>query len=350
MRVLVTGGAGFIGSHYVRTLLTGGYPGFDQARVTVLDKLTYAGNMANLEPVAGSRRFSFVRGDICDAKLLESVLPGHDAVLNFAAETHVDRSISGAAEFVATNVAGVQALLQACLDANVPRVVQISTDEVYGSVANGSWQEDSPLEPNSPYAAAKAGGDLVARAYARTYGLNVSITRCCNNYGPYQFPEKVIPLFVTNLLDGQRVPLYGDGGNVRGWVHVDDHCRGIQLVLERGSAGGIYHIDGDAELTNRELTAALLDLCGAGWDVVSPVADRKGHDRRYSLDDSALRAMGYAPRIPLSEGLKSTVRWYEENRAWWEPLKRATAEPAKRATTEPTARGPVAADSGTERT
>jgi dTDP-glucose 4,6-dehydratase len=346
MRVLVTGGAGFIGSHYVRTLLTGGYPGYDQARVTVLDKLTYAGNMANLEPVAGSARFTFVRGDICDAKLLESVVPGHDAVLNFAAETHVDRSIAGAAEFITTNVAGVQTLLQACLDANVPRVVQVSTDEVYGSLASGSWREDSMLEPNSPYAAAKAGGDLIARAYARTYGLNVSITRCCNNYGPFQFPEKVIPLFVTNLLDGQRVPLYGDGGNIRGWVHVDDHCRGIQLVLERGSAAGIYHIDGDAELTNRELTAALLDLCGAGWDMVSQVADRKGHDRRYSLDDSALRAMGYAPRIPLSEGLKSTVRWYEENRAWWEPLRR----PLKQAATEPAAQAPLACDAGTERT
>ena len=220
-------------------------------------------------------------------------------MLNFAAETHVDRSIAGAAEFVTTNVNGVQTLLQACLEANVPRVIQVSTDEVYGSIASGSWAEDAPLEPNSPYAAAKAGGDLIARAYAKTYGLNVSITRCCNNYGPYQFPEKVIPLFVTNLLDGQRVPLYGDGGNVRSWVHVDDHCRGIQLVLERGAAGGVYHIDGDAELSNRALTETILGLCGAGWDMVSPVADRKGHDRRYSLDDSLLRTMGYVPAHPV---------------------------------------------------
>jgi dTDP-glucose 4,6-dehydratase len=323
MRILVTGGAGFIGSHYVRTLLTGGYPGLRDASVTVLDKLTYAGNLANLEPVYESPQFEFVKGDICDASLLRSVLPGHDAVINFAAETHVDRSIAGAAEFAATNVAGVQILLEACREAKVARVVQVSTDEVYGSVASGSWTEDTPLAPNSPYSAAKAGGDLMARAYARTHGLNVSITRCCNNYGPYQYPEKVVPLFVTNLMDGKPVPLYGDGLNIRGWIHVDDHCRGIQLVLERGERGGIYHINGDVELTNRELTAAILEACGADWDVVAMVEDRKGHDRRYSLDDSVLRAVGYAPRIPFAAGLRSTVRWYLENRDWWEQLKRA---------------------------
>jgi dTDP-glucose 4,6-dehydratase len=321
MRILVTGGAGFVGSHYVRTLLAGGYPGFEDAQVTVLDKLTYAGNLANLDPVAGRPRFSFVRGDICDAGLLDSLLPGHDAVVNFAAETHVDRSITGAASFVAANVVGVQVLLQACLDSGVSRVVQVSTDEVYGSVASGSWAEDARLEPNSPYSAAKAGGDLMARAYARTHGLDLSITRCCNNYGPYQFPEKIIPLFVTNLLDGLKVPLYGDGRNVRGWIHVDDHCRGIQLVLERGEPGRIYHINGNAELSNRELTEALLECCGAGWDMVTYVEDRKGHDRRYSLDDSLLRAMGYCPRIPFGEGVRDTVRWYQKNRQWWEPLK-----------------------------
>jgi len=321
MKILVTGGAGFIGSHYVRTLLDGGYPGFGHARVTVLDKLTYAGNLANLERVAGSPRLTVVQGDICDAGLLASVVPGHQAVLNFAAETHVDRSITGASPFVTANVMGVQTLLQACVDAGVRRVVQVSTDEVYGSVPAGSWAEDAALEPNSPYAAAKAGGDLMARAYAQTHGLNVSITRCCNNYGPYQFPEKVIPLFITNLLDGLKVPLYGDGGNVRGWIHVDDHCRGIQLVLQRGAPGGVYHINGDVELTNLELTQALLDCCGAGWDMVMPVAGRKGHDQRYSLDDRALRGMGYAPRIPFAEGLRDTVRWYREHRSWWEPLK-----------------------------
>ena len=325
MRILVTGGAGFIGSHYVRTMLTGGYPGFEQADVTVLDKLTYAGNLANLDPVAEHPRLRFVRGDICDQALLDSVVPGHDAVLNFAAETHVDRSIAGAADFVAANVAGVQVLLQACLDAHVPRVVQVSTDEVYGSIATGSWAEDAPLEPNSPYSAAKAGGDLMARAYARTHGLNVSITRCCNNYGPYQFPEKVIPLFVTNLLDGLKVPLYGDGGNVRDWIHVADHCRGIQLVLERGAPAGIYHINGDAELTNLELTQAILNGCQAGWDMVRTVPDRKGHDRRYSLDDAKLRALGYAPQIAFSDGLAGTVRWYAEHRDWWQPLKQRAA-------------------------
>ena len=255
-------------------------------------------------------------------------------MLNFAAETHVDRSIDGASDFVAANVVGVQVLLQACLDAGVGRVVQVSTDEVYGSIAEGSWTEDAPLAPNSPYSAAKAGGDLMARAYARTHGLNVSITRCCNNYGPYQFPEKIIPLFVTNLLDGLKVPLYGDGGNVRDWIHVDDHCRGIQLVLEQGAAAGVYHINGDAELTNLELTRAILEHCGAGWDMVTPVQDRKGHDRRYSLDDGVLRALGYAPRIPFADGLTETVRWYADHRAWWEPLKR---EPLRSA---PAAAGP----------
>jgi dTDP-glucose 4,6-dehydratase len=329
MRILITGGAGFIGSHYVRTLLEGGYPRFGDAQVTVFDKLTYAGNLANLEPVADSPRYSFVQGDICDAGLLASVVPGHDVVVNFAAESHVDRSIAGASDFVTANVAGVQVLLQACLDASIPRVVQVSTDEVYGSVASGSWTEDARLDPSSPYSAAKAGGDLIAGAYARTHGLDVSITRCCNNYGPYQFPEKVIPLFATNLLDGLKVPLYGDGQNVRGWVHVDDHCRGIQLVLEQGQPGRVYHINGDAELSNVELTRALLECCGAGWDMVAQVEDRKGHDRRYSLDDSVLRGMGYAPQIPFSEGLKATVRWYEDNRGWWEPLKQRQPGPVR---------------------
>jgi dTDP-glucose 4,6-dehydratase len=323
MRILVTGGAGFIGSHYVRTLLADGYPGFAGASVTVLDKLTYAGNPANLAAVAANPRYAFVRGDICDPALLAELVPGHDLVVNFAAETHVDRSIVGAADFITTNVAGAQTLMQACLDAGTPRVVQVSTDEVYGSVAAGSWREDAPLAPNSPYAAAKAGGDLIALAYARTHGLPVSITRCCNNYGPYQYPEKVIPLFITNLLDGRQLPLYGDGGNVRGWIHVGDHCHGIQLVAERGEPGRVYHINGDAELTNIDLTKALLECCGAGWDMVTAVADRKGHDRRYSLDDSLLRGMGYVPRVPFSDGLEQTVRWYAGHRDWWEPLRQA---------------------------
>ena len=327
MKVLVTGGAGFIGSQYVRMLLRGEFPSADGARVTVLDKLTYAGNLANLEPVLGSRDVTFVKGDIGDAELMASVVPGHDVVLNFAAESHVDRSITGARAFVETNVLGLQILLDACLAAGVARVVQVSTDEVYGSVSEGSWTEDAPLEPNSPYAAAKAGGDLITRAYAHTHSLNVSVTRCCNNYGPYQFPEKVIPLFITNLLDGLKVPLYGDGKNVRSWVHAEDHCRGIQLVLDRGEPGRVYHIGGDAELSNLELTQAILDCCGAGWDMVCYVEDRKGHDRRYSLDDSLLRGLGYAPKIGFADGLAATMRWYSGNRDWWEPLKRGGQRP-----------------------
>ncbi len=324
-RILVTGGAGFVGSHYVRTMLAGGYPGFADAEVTVVDKLTYAGNLANLKEVAGHPRLRFIPGDICHAELLAAVVPGHDAVLNFAVETHVDRSIKDAARFVATNVVGVQTLSRACLDAGVGRLIQVSTDEVYGSIASGSCTEDTPLDPSSPYSASKAAGDLMALAYARTHGLNVTITRCGNNYGPYQFPEKFIPLFVTNLLQGQRVPLYGDGRHRRSWLHVDDHCRGIQLVLDRGTPGRIYHIGGDTELSNLELTQAILDCCGAGWEMVAPVPDRKGHDRRYSLDDSALRALGYAPRTGFAAGLAATVRWYAGHRDWWEPLKAADA-------------------------
>ncbi|MDX6202694.1 MAG: dTDP-glucose 4,6-dehydratase [Frankiales bacterium] len=325
MRVLVTGGAGFIGSHYVRTLLSGGYQGVPVDRVTVYDKLTYAGNLANLEPVATDPRYGFVHGDIVDPAALEAALPGHDVVVNFAAETHVDRSITGAADFVVTNVLGTQTLLEACLRNSVGRVLHVSTDEVYGSIAEGSWTEESPLLPNSPYSAAKAGADLIARSYARTYGLNVTITRCSNNYGPYQFPEKVVPLFVSNLLDGGTVPLYGDGLNVRDWLHVDDHCRGIQLALDKGGAGEVYNIGGGLELTNRQLTERLLEAVGADWSRVTPVEDRKGHDRRYSVDDSKLRALGYAPRTSFEEGLAQTVAWYRDNRQWWEPLKAKAA-------------------------
>jgi dTDP-glucose 4,6-dehydratase len=327
MRLLVTGAAGFIGSHYVRTILTGGYPGYEAAEITVYDKLTYAGNLDNLAPVADNPRYRFVQGDILDGDLLDDVLPGHDAVLNFAAESHVDRSIHGAADFVTTNAVGVQVLLDACLRADIPRVVQVSTDEVYGSIPDGSFREGDPLLPNSPYSAAKAGGDLIARAYHVTHGLNVSITRCTNNYGPYQFPEKVIPLFVTNLLEGQKVPLYGDGLNVRDWLHVDDHCRGIHVVLERGRPGEIYNIGGGVELTNRELTQRLLEACGRDWDShVDYVEDRKGHDRRYSLNDDKIRAeLGYRPLVPFDEGLAATVQWYRDNDAWWRPLKEKAA-------------------------
>jgi dTDP-glucose 4,6-dehydratase len=323
-RILVTGGAGFIGSHYVRTLLSGGYVAWPEVELTVLDKLTYAGNLANLEPVQD--RFEFVHGDICDAGLLADCIPGHDLVINFAAESHVDRSIASAGEFVRTNVLGTQTLMQACLDAGTPKVVQVSTDEVYGTIDSGSWAEDAPLAPNSPYSAAKAGGDLLARAYATTHGLPVSITRCGNNYGPYQYPEKVIPLFVTNLMEGRRVPLYGDGGNVRDWIHVDDHCRGIQTVAEHGEPGEIYHISGTAELTNLDLTKRILAALEADWDSVEPVPDRKGHDRRYSLSDVKLRALGYAPRVSFEAGLAETIRWYTDRRDWWEPLRKRSED------------------------
>jgi dTDP-glucose 4,6-dehydratase len=322
MRLLVTGGAGFIGSHYVRSLLT--RPDSPAAAVTVLDKLTYSGNRANLEPVAADPRLSFVAGDICDANLVADLLPGHDAVVHFAAESHVDRSIDSAAPFVTTNVLGTQTLLDAALRHGLGRFVHVSTDEVYGSILEGSWTEDWPLAPRSPYSASKAGSDLLALAYHRTHGLDVVVTRCSNNYGPYQFPEKVIPLFVTNLLDGLTVPLYGDGGNVRDWLHVADHCAGIDLVLDRGRAGEVYHIGGGTELTNKELVARLLEACGAGWDMVEAVPDRKGHDRRYSLDITKIsEELGYAPRYSLDAGLAETVAWYRANRAWWEPLKGA---------------------------
>jgi dTDP-glucose 4,6-dehydratase len=326
VRILVTGGAGFIGSHYVRTLVAGGYPAYDGAQVVVLDKLTYAGNPENLAPVAGSPRMELVQGDILDRALVDDLMSGTDLVVHFAAESHVDRSITGAADFVMTNVVGTQTLLESARAAGVGRFVHISTDEVYGSIETGSWAETEPLEPNSPYSASKAGSDLIARSYARTFGMDVVVTRCSNNYGHYQFPEKVIPLFVTNLIDGLPVPLYGDGLNVRDWLHVADHCRGIQLVAERGRAGEVYNIGGGTELTNRRLTELLLAACGADWSSVEPVADRKGHDRRYSVDITKIcQELGYEPQVPFESGLAETVQWYRDHRAWWEPLKSRAA-------------------------
>ncbi|WP_236795992.1 dTDP-glucose 4,6-dehydratase [Amycolatopsis sp. GM8] len=326
MRVLVTGGAGFIGSHYVRQAVSGAYPSLADAEIVVLDKLTYAGNRANLAPVEADPRFRFVPGDICDGVVVSEVMAGVDLVVHFAAESHVDRSILGSADFVLTNVLGTQTLLQAALNAGVGKFVHVSTDEVYGSIAEGSWREDHVLEPNSPYSASKASSDLFARAFHRTHGLPVCVTRCSNNYGPYQFPEKVIPLFVTNLLDGAKVPLYGDGLNVRDWLHVDDHCRGIQLVADGGRAGEIYNIGGGTELPNRELTERLLAAVGAGWDMVEQVPDRLGHDRRYSVDITKISSeLGYRAEVPFDAGLADTVRWYREHRSWWEPLKKRAA-------------------------
>jgi len=323
VRYLVTGGAGFIGSHYVRSLLDGSLDA-EVERVQVLDKLTYAGNLANLATVAGDSRYSFAQGDICDGSLLDELIPGHDVVVNFAAETHVDRSIAGPQDFVVTNVVGTQTLLDACRRHEVPRVVHIGTDEVYGSIESGSWTEDSPLEPNSPYAASKAAAELLVRAYHRTYAMSVSSTRCSNNYGPYQYPEKVIPLFVTNLIDGLKVPLYGDGLNVRDWLHVDDHVRGIQIIVERGEAGAAYNIGGGVEMTNRELTERILVHMGREWDEwVDYVPDRLGHDRRYSVDDSRIRALGYTPSRDFDEAIDTTIAWYRDHEGWWRMLKGA---------------------------
>jgi len=326
MRYLVTGGAGFIGSHYVRSLLTSGWTSADVASVTVLDSLTYAGNRANLDPVALDPRLTFVHGDICDADLVDGLIADADAVVHFAAESHVDRSIDGARVFVHTNVIGTQTLLEAALRHRTGRFVHVSTDEVYGSIDEGSWTEDAPVAPNSPYSASKASSDLIALAYARTHGLDIVVTRCSNNYGPYQFPEKVIPLFVTNLLDGFNVPLYGDGENIRDWLHVDDHCRGIDLVLHGGRPAEVYNIGGGTELSNKELTGLLLDACGADWSRVDRVADRKGHDRRYSVDITRIQEeLGYEPKTDFTTGLADAVDWYRTKRDWWEPLKSRAA-------------------------
>ncbi|MCB5909146.1 dTDP-glucose 4,6-dehydratase [Streptomyces pinistramenti] len=315
MRLLVTGGAGFIGSHFVRTLLGPGHT----AQVTVLDALTYAGNLANLAPVLGHPCLDFVHGDIRDRALVDALLRHHDAVVHFAAESHVDRSIDSGTECTSTNVLGTQTLLESAVTAGLRRFVHVSTDEVYGSVAHGSWTETEPPAPNSPYAASKAGSDLLALAYHRTHGLDVRVTRCSNNYGPFQHPEKIIPLFTTRLLQGRTVPLYGDGGNVRDWLHVDDHCRALRLVLDGGRPGEIYNIGGGTELTNTELTARLLDACDASWDSVEHVADRKGHDRRYSVDWTKIRTeLGYQPQHTFDAGLAETVDWYRTHRDWWQ--------------------------------
>jgi dTDP-glucose 4,6-dehydratase len=322
LKILVTGGAGFIGSEFVRSNLRNELPYSAGVEVTVLDKLTYSSNPANLAPIADHPNYRFVRGDTCDTALVDQVVRGHDAIVHFAAETHVDRSILAPAQFVETNVVGTHVLLEAALRHGVARFVHVSTDEVYGSIDEGSWTEESPVAPNVPYAATKAASDLLVLAYHRTFGLDTRVTRCTNNYGWYQFPEKVIPLFVTNLLDGRPVPLYGDGGNRRDWLHVSDHCRALQLVLHRGRAGETYHIGGGTELTNMELTERLLEACGAHWDMVERVSDRQGHDRRYSLDISKIRReLGYEPQVPFDQGLATTIQWYRDNRAWWEPLR-----------------------------
>jgi dTDP-glucose 4,6-dehydratase len=291
--------------------------------VTVFDKFTYSGNPANLAEFSKHPKFHLIKGDICDSQLVASSMQGHDAVVHFAAESHVDRSIQSASPFILTNVLGTQILLEAARDLNINTFIHVSTDEVYGSIESGSWTEEEPLLPNSPYAASKAGSDLVARSFHRTYGMDIRITRCSNNFGTHQYPEKMIPLFVTNLIDGIRIPLYGDGLNVRDWLHVEDHCRGISAVIERGKAGEVYNIGGGTELTNIEVTRMILELCNKDEKFINPVADRLGHDRRYSVDWTKSRIeLGYSPIHTLADALPEIIDWYRTNESWWRPLKK----------------------------
>lgn len=321
MRILVTGGAGFIGSNYVRRIFDGTLTGITS--VTVLDKLTYAGRLENLNSVMQEENFAFVQGDICDEKLVLDLVKNVDAVINFAAESHVDRSIGNASEFIKTNVAGVQNLLDAIISREEPkRFLQVSTDEVYGSILSGSWIEEDPLLPNSPYSASKASAELLVRAYNRTHNVDTVITRCSNNYGPFHYPEKLIPLFITNLLEGLKVPIYGDGSNVRDWLHVDDHCQGVHKALQKGRAGEIYNIGGGVELSNLEITKKLLTIMGKSDSEIEYVLDRKGHDFRYSVDWSkSLNDLGYSPKIKFEDGIEQVARWYVENTSWWKKLK-----------------------------
>jgi dTDP-glucose 4,6-dehydratase len=322
MRLLVTGGAGFIGSNFVRMFSRGEFEGISE--ITVLDKLTYAGVLVNLDETKIDTRVQFVQGDICDFSLVTNLIANSDAIINFAAESHVDRSISGAAEFVKTNILGVQVLLDVIKTlAREIRFLQVSTDEVYGSINIGSWTEEFPLQPNSPYSASKAGGELLARAYFKTHGIDVVVTRCSNNYGTHHFPEKLIPLFITNLLEGKKVPVYGNGKNVRDWLHVDDHCRGIFKVLQNGKSGDIYNIGGGRELNNLDITKLILNAMESDESLIEFVEDRKGHDFRYSVDWSKIKyELGYSPEISFEDGLRQTIEWYKNNEEWWKPLKK----------------------------
>jgi dTDP-glucose 4,6-dehydratase len=322
MRLLVTGGAGFIGSNFVRKCVDGTYTGISS--VTVLDKLTYAGIEANLDLVKGNNSFEFIKGDICDKSIVSSLLAENDAIVNFAAESHVDRSIKSSAEFIRTNVSGVQVLLDAIrLEGLKKRFLQVSTDEVYGSINHGSWSEESSLLPNSPYSASKAGGELLARSYFQTHSLDVVITRSSNNYGPYHFPEKLIPLSITNIIEGRKIPLYGHGDNIRDWLHVDDHCQGIYKVLMGGRSGEVYNIGGGHELSNLEISYLILNAMGADHSRIEFVEDRKGHDFRYSVDWTKIQnELSYKPNIGFEEGLRNTINWYLANTNWWQPLKK----------------------------
>ena len=315
MKVLITGGAGFIGTNYIYYLLGNG-----QDEIINLDLLSYAGNLSNLARVKNNSRYRFVRGDICDRVLVERIVrEGVEAIINFAAESHVDRSIADPDIFVRTNVQGTQVLLDLALQYRVQKFVQISTDEVYGSLGGeGYFTEESPLSPNSPYSASKASADLLVRAYHQTYGLCTNITRCSNNYGPYQFPEKIIPLFIINAFCDQALPVYGDGQNIRDWIHVSDHCRAIDLVMRKGESGRVYNIGGGMEKTNLEITREILRELNKPWSLVKFVADRPGHDRRYAIDYTRIKQeLGWQPEVDFKQGLKETIKWYQRNKAWW---------------------------------
>ena len=316
MKLFITGGAGFIGSNYVRHVLAN-----SDDEVTVFDALTYAGNLSSLADVADDPRYSFVQGDICDREAVAAAMAGHDMIVHFAAESHVDRSIVDPDTFVRTNCLGTNVMCDVARNIGVERFLHISTDEVYGSIEEGSFIETDRLGPRSPYSSSKAGSDLIALSYQETYGLPVIVTRSSNNFGPFQFPEKVIPLFVTNLLDSKKVPLYGDGLNIRDWIHVLDNCAGVDTVLRKGTIGEIYNIGGGNETTNRELTSMVLSNRGVGEEMVEYVQDRLGHDRRYSVDCSKANALGWKPSRNLDVAVAETVEWYRANRAWWEPLK-----------------------------
>lgn len=318
MNILITGGAGFIGSHFVDLRLR--KPG---GRVVVLDKLTYAGNPANLAWARTQDRCQFIRGDICDAALVNRIIRSRriDAIINFAAETHVDRSILQPEDFTRTDILGTQVLLEAVRRHRLKKYLQISTDEVYGSIEKGAFKETDPIKPSSPYSASKAGGDLLVLAYRHTYGLPVMIARSSNNFGPRQYPEKLIPLFITNALEDKPLPLYGDGLNTRDWIHVEDNCAGLDLVFEKGRPGEVYNVGGGNLRTNREITSLILKLLHKPGSLIHPVADRLGHDRRYALNSAKLKGLGWKPRRNFLQALKATVDWYRENTRWWRPLK-----------------------------